>query len=230
MMTNERGGILSKLLTVPVGVAIMVAFFFLGYYVGKHQGRDGGAARMEALPDMANQYLPRKDDLTFYKTLTESHETTVSVPLPQQAADTPSLNAQDDKKTPDDKKKEEGKRAEEGKKARITISREDVAAKPRDPGRTTPEAKKAPASPAPQDPKSRFTVQVASYPDRELAEDEVRRMKKLGYAAFVVSGEVPERGTWHRVRLGSFQNRSSAERLARELQSKAGVSPIITQE
>lgn len=222
MDNNERGGILSKLLTVPVGVALLVAFFFLGFYLGKHQGRGGESeVRLESLPDMANQYLPKKEDLTFYKTLTEHPEKSVSVALPPAQSDTP----------PAPPAAQSGRKKTEEKKTEITIEREPLEpAKAPSVKQKPPAPKKGPSGSDAQTSKVRFTVQIASYPDRELAEDEVRRMKQLGYAAFVVSSDVPERGTWHRVRLGSFQNKASADKLARELQAKAGVSPLVTAE
>jgi alanyl-tRNA synthetase len=65
--------------------------------------------------------------------------------------------------------------------------------------------------------KIRYTVQVASYPDKVLAEDEMKRMKKRGYAAFIAASELPDKGTWYRVRLGSFSTKTAAERLANEI-------------
>jgi DedD protein len=78
--------------------------------------------------------------------------------------------------------------------------------------------------------KVRYALQLASYQERELAEDDVKKMKKQGYAAFVVTSQLPDKGTWYRVRLGSFSNKASAEKLQKELQAKAGVSPIIVTE
>jgi cell division septation protein DedD len=63
-----------------------------------------------------------------------------------------------------------------------------------------------------------------------MAEEDVKRMKKRGYAAFIKENEIPEKGTWYRVRVGSFKNRASAERLAGELKSKEGLEPFITVE
>ena len=217
-MHNERGGILSKLLTIPAGVAILVAFFFLGDYLGKQQGRsDSEAQRLGSLPDIANQYLPKKEDLTFYKTLTEKAETTTTAPVP------PKPEAV---KPPPKKAEEAPAKKKEAKRPEITITRV-----PEEPStKSAPDGKKAPETAATSTPKGRYTVQIASYPDRELAEDEVRRMKKMGYAAFVVASEVPDRGTWYRVRLGSFQKKASADKLAREVQAKAGLAPLVTAE
>jgi len=53
-------------------------------------------------------------------------------------------------------------------------------------------------------------------------------MKTRGYAAFIVSSTMPDKGTWYRVRLGSFPNKAAAEKLLRQLQSKEGITSFIT--
>jgi len=73
----------------------------------------------------------------------------------------------------------------------------------------------------------RYTVQIAAYPEKGLAEDEVRKMKKRGYAAFIASSELPGKGMWHRVRLGSFLNRTAAEKLQKDIRAKEGVSALV---
>jgi cell division septation protein DedD len=53
-------------------------------------------------------------------------------------------------------------------------------------------------------------------------------MKTRGYAAFIVSSNLPDKGTWYRVRLGSFSNKAAAEKLLKQLQAKEGISSFIT--
>ena len=60
-----------------------------------------------------------------------------------------------------------------------------------------------------------------------MAEDEVKKMKKRGYAAFIASSELPGKGMWHRVRLGSFLNKAAAEKLQKTLHGKESISSII---
>ena len=76
----------------------------------------------------------------------------------------------------------------------------------------------------------RYTIQTGSYSDRSMAEEEVRSLKRRGYAAFFVATNIPEKGTWYRVRIGSFANRESAERLANDLKAKEGVPAIVSKE
>ena len=87
-MNNERGGILSKLFVIPVGLALMVGFFFLGYYVGRYQRSNPEHPNLPPLPEIISQHLPKNDEYTFYKTLTEKGDKTVSLDLkPKQAAE-----------------------------------------------------------------------------------------------------------------------------------------------
>jgi len=77
---------------------------------------------------------------------------------------------------------------------------------------------------------TRYTIQVGSYPEKAMAEEEAKNMKKRGYAAFLVATDIPEKGKWYRVRVGSFANRQSAEKLAKELKGKEGIDGFITTE
>jgi cell division septation protein DedD len=63
-----------------------------------------------------------------------------------------------------------------------------------------------------------------------MADEEVRKLKKRGYAAFIASADVPGKGTWHRVRLGSFTNKIAAENLQKTLHAKEGINPMVTLE
>jgi len=55
-----------------------------------------------------------------------------------------------------------------------------------------------------------YTVQVASVKDQESADKLVIDLVKKGYQAYRSSGEVPGKGTWHRVRIGEFREKSEA--------------------
>jgi DedD protein len=91
-------------------------------------------------------------------------------------------------------------------------------------------AKKEPAPAKAGASKLRYTIQVGSYPERPMADDEARNMKKKGYAAFVVASDLADKGKWFRVRIGSFSNKQSAEKLSKELKTKEGIDGFITTE
>ena len=231
-MKNERGGIISKLFIIPAGVALMVGFFFLGYYVGKYQSKSAVPGELAPpLPEPASSAHRKQEEFTFYKTLTDKNEKTVSIDLKPKPAK-------------EENKPEKQQAAIEShktspvqsspKEKRIEIKLEKEAFSPVKPKHAAseqprPATKKEPAT-ASSGTKPRYTVQIASYQEKEIAEDEVKMLKKRGYAAFVVSSQLPDKGTWHRVRLGSFSNKSAAEKLRKELHAKAGLSPIVVLE
>lgn len=69
----------------------------------------------------------------------------------------------------------------------------------------------APASPSPAN-KGRFTLQLSAYQDKAEAEAMAHRIG--GQHAVVVASEIPGKGTWYRVRAGSyatFQEASAAK-------------------
>lgn len=224
-MNNQRGGILSKLLVVPAGVALMVGFFSLGYYVGKYHGKTSANSEAAAppLPEIESRDTRTQEEFTFYKTLSEKGNKTVSIDLKhaqargedrgghkEAAAESPKTAAA---QPPQPQKEKTEAVAEKG-----AAPNEARGENPR------PSAKK---EPVPSNAKLRYTVQVASYPEKGLAEDKVKELKRLGYAAFVASSELPGKGMWHRVRLGSFANRAAAERLQQDLRAKKSIPSII---
>jgi cell division protein FtsN len=205
MVYNQKGGIISKIIIIPAGVVLMVGFFFLGYYVGRYQNKSSGEIA-PPLPEIASSTGQKQEEFTFYKTLTDKTDRTVSIDLKPKPV------------------KEETKPVKQqiAAEAPKTIS----ISVPKQP---PPQAKREPAA-ASSSTKLRYTVQTASYQERNMAEDEVKRLKKRGFAAFVVSSELPGKGVWHRVRLGSFSNKAVAERLQKSVREKEGLSTIVVLE
>ena len=225
-MNNQRGGILSKLFVIPAGVALMVGFFFLGYYVGKYQSKSSAqAVIVPPLPDMSKD-LPKQEEFTFYKTLTEKENKTVSIDLKPKAAE---KNVEQKQAATEEihntsmpaSQKEQKAEAKNEKAAQSAPSRETKT------GEKPVVAMKEPKVTASSNLRLRYTLQLASYQERSLAEDDVKKLKKQGYAAFIITSQVPDKGTWYRVRVGSFSNKASAEKLRKDIQAKAGVSTII---
>jgi cell division septation protein DedD len=208
-MSDQRGGIISNILVVPIGLVIMAGVFFAGYYTGWTRAKAAPSAEvLPPLPDVVSDQLPKPEEFTFYKTLTDKGNKTVSIkvgPQPSAEKTQPALPAPPAETRKDAKKRDE----------KIT-------------------AQRGPETVLKQSPQSgvsvRYTVQMASYPDKGLAEDDMKKLKKKGYAAFVVPFESPGKGTWYRVRLGSFSNRASAEKLMKDVANKEGGAPFITLE
>jgi cell division septation protein DedD len=211
-MNNQRGGIISKVFLIPAGVVVIIGTFIAGYYVGRDQAKQSASAeKLPALPEVVSDYLPNKEDFTFYKTLTEKGDKTISIEL---------KTKQRPEETATAKNKQE-------------VKNERPAAPQLKPPAARPQplaAKKETASAKNAVSKLRYTIQVGSYPEKAMADDEARNMKKKGYVAFVVATDLADKGKWYRVRIGSFSGRQSAERLANELKSKEGIDGFITTE
>ena len=208
MVYNQKGGILSKIIIIPAGVILMAGFFFLGYYVGRYQNKPGGSGEIaQPLPEIASSSGQKQEEFTFYKTLTDKTDRTVSIDLKPKPV------------------KEEHKPV----KQQITAEAPKTISIPSVPKQQPPPPKREPAT-TPSSTKLRYTVQTAAYQEREMAADDVKRLKKRGFAAFIVSSELPGKGVWHRVRLGSFSNRAAAERLQKSVREKEGLSTIVVLE
>jgi len=219
-MNNQRGGILSSLVLIPL---VAIGAFLLGYYVGKYQGSQTVAQeKAPAMPDFVSQYLPKnegkKEEYTFFKTLADKGDRTVSIDLKPARQD--ESGSEQRKAGPSDK---DGNKAGAEHAADAKGARSPVAAP--EPKQTT--VKKGPVSAAPADGKLRYTIQIGSYADKKAADDEVSDMKKRGYASFLVASDLADKGIWYRVRVGSFSSKPAAEKLASELRSKAGLKPTI---
>ena len=96
--------------------------------------------------------------------------------------------------------------------------------------RATPAAAK-PATPKPPEATASngaFTLQLGASPNREDAERQASRLREKGYAPYIVTAEVPGKGTWYRVRMGSFPTKDAATRylqdFKRETQAEAFVA------
>lgn len=222
MIDNQRGGIISNIIMLPVGVALMIGFFFLGYYVGKYQSKsDKPDDIVVPLPEVVSKNLPKKEDFTFYKTLTDRENKTVSIEL-KPKADHEDTAAK--KSVEKDSAREKTVRPKKEEKKPVEAEKTVVANKDTEPKQ---QAEKKDGS---VNQKIRYSLQVASYQEKTMAEEDVKNMKKRGYAAFVVPFELEGRGKWYRVRIGSFSTRQSAEKLQKELKTKEGIATLIAME
>jgi DedD protein len=57
-------------------------------------------------------------------------------------------------------------------------------------------------------PKGKFTLQLSSFPDR--LEADIFAKKYAAQGAFIVTSEIPGKGTWYRVRMGNFASAAEA--------------------
>lgn len=73
----------------------------------------------------------------------------------------------------------------------------------------------------------RFAVQVGSYNEVGQANERAEKLRAAGYDPRVVSVELPKRGTWFRVMVGSFSDRAEASRFGTQLRAKGAAQDFV---
>ena len=180
-------------------VMVLVLTFSLGMIVGKRTAAsatpnpDGiTLADIEEAKDL-------REDLKFYRSLTEAAKPTpaaqVTAPAkPVAAAAKPAQPTPEPGRTmgPELKAEVAPKPAAEAQSIQSALSR---LAKP-----TASGAQEA----------GRYTVQVSSFPSLEEAEAYQSSLVRKGYSPYIVSANLPGRGTWFRVRMGHYDEKNKA--------------------
>ncbi len=83
------------------------------------------------------------------------------------------------------------------------------------------------ASPAAAGHEGRLTLQVISYRTRQEANIFAEALRKRGHRAYVIAGDVPDRGTHWRVRIGPFETRREAESYRATFEREEGMNTFI---
>jgi cell division septation protein DedD len=207
-----------KKLVLWLGIAllVMVWMFVLGVLVGrdlspvrfdvKKLKEELIALKQKALQaDQANskreeKRLSEDPDLGFYKVLTDKKE---EARLKFAETDEPSAKPG---ATPSEA-------AEANKKVQVPLKSSEIhkrTAKPDAIPQELPE-------PNQLEGQGLLTIQVASFNDAQQARQMVSRLKGRGYDAYEITVTLPEKGTYHRVRVGHFMDSNAASRVAANL-------------
>jgi DedD protein len=88
-------------------------------------------------------------------------------------------------------------------------------------------AAKTDAELAPEGNESGFQLQVASFKDQAEAERAVEDLRKRGHRAFRQAAHVPDRGLWHRVRIGPFKTKLEAQKYKERFERTERIAPFI---
>ena len=107
-----------------------------------------------------------------------------------------------------------------------------LAGKPAPPASTVPATTKPAASSAAKSAlpaAGSFTIQVGAFKDRASADSIVERLKKKGFAAYVVAPEGADGGLFN-VRVGSYPARADAERVQAKLRDDEKFKPFIVRQ
>ncbi|MGI9534748.1 MAG: SPOR domain-containing protein [Thermodesulfobacteriota bacterium] len=70
------------------------------------------------------------------------------------------------------------------------------------------------------DPGGKYTVQLGSFQNIDTAYKLEKSLNEKGYPSFVVKAVIPEKGTWYRVRVGTFNNKDKASDYAEKIKNK----------
>ena len=187
------------------GIVVLGAVFVLGVVVGKKLAGNEETRKaddiLSALDRKAEQAAaapaPAEVPLTFQEELTRKAITPEpKVPEPKAAA--PAA-------------------PEESPKLEIGEGRVEQAAVPtraaeREGGLADAFTRAAAKPPAEAVKGGAFTLQLSASQSRDEADRYVRRLRDRGYAPYIVKAEVAGKGTWYRVRMGSFPTKDAAQR------------------
>ncbi len=80
---------------------------------------------------------------------------------------------------------------------------------------------------APAGNDSGYQIQVASFKDQADADQLVEDLRKRGHQAFRQAAHVPDRGLWHRVRIGPFKTKFQAIQYGKKFEQKERMSPFV---
>jgi cell division septation protein DedD len=73
-----------------------------------------------------------------------------------------------------------------------------------------------------------YVVQVGSFQQKNDAEQLAFRLTQGGYDAYIAVVNIPDRGIWHRVRVGHYPDRSEAGKDAEKLSKNEHLSAFVT--
>jgi len=233
------------------GMVVLGAVFVLGVVVGKKLSEADRAAQshdlLTALDEKAAamQKVNEEPPLTFQKTLTEkapppepSKPARVEAPKPAEPpkvaeAPKPEPAKVEPPKVAEAPKPEAPRPVAEAPKGTVPqtpVATRTAPAEARDPARakTVKLAVPPPRAPMPAAaPQSGWTLQLHASQDKADADRFAATMREKGYAPYLVDADVPGRGTWHRVRLGSFPNKDAASKYLADFKRETGVDAFV---
>ncbi len=205
---------------LAAGIVVLGAVFTLGVLVGQ---KLAGAPRTDRAPDLLSA-LDQKSaaleraraapTLTFQEELTaDGGATPAGKAKPEPAAKAA------------ESKPEVAKAVEKKPEAPSSKSADAGAVATRSPAPAAPAAAKPPDATAV--PGGAFTLQLGASQNREDAERMVSRLREKGYAPYIVSAEVPGKGTYYRVRMGSFATREAASRYLEDFRRETKTEAFV---
>lgn len=76
-------------------------------------------------------------------------------------------------------------------------------------------------------PGGAFTLQISAFQNRPEAERFAAKLRDRGYAPYILTAEVPNKGTWYRVRMGSFPSKDAASRYLTDFKRETQLQAFV---
>jgi cell division septation protein DedD len=92
---------------------------------------------------------------------------------------------------------------------------------------TTPDA--APASSPEPEGQGKISLQAASFPSEQAANEFSEKLKRSGVPSYIASADISGKGRWYRVRVGRFASPAEAEKYAAQAKQRAKASGLNLQ-
>ncbi len=211
------------------GIVVLGSVFVLGVVVGKKLASDEQAHKapdlLSALDQKADAMKPVEPPLTFQDELTR-REPDPKPPAAPKPVEPP--NPAEPQKTEvaaapaPHAEKVEPEPAPADRPA-VEVPTRSVA-----PNGGLEEAFVRAAKPSEAAPNGAWTLQLLASQDRAEADRFASKLKEKGYAPFVVEAQVPGRGTWYRVRMGSFASKEAANRYLQDFRRETQIEAFVT--
>ncbi len=75
--------------------------------------------------------------------------------------------------------------------------------------------------------KGDYAIQVGAFPTPDEAGQLAFKLKGRGYSAYVLTGNIPNKGIWYRVRVGHYANRADADAAGKKIAAAESMPFII---
>lgn len=76
-------------------------------------------------------------------------------------------------------------------------------------------------------PGGAFTLQISAFQSRAEADRFAAKLRDRGYAPYIITAEVPNKGTWYRVRMGSFPSKDAASRYLTDFKRETQLQAFV---
>jgi DedD protein len=98
-----------------------------------------------------------------------------------------------------------------------------IATKDAGPGKPDAVARAKPET----SPNGPYTLQLSASQSRAEADKFAAHLRDKGYAPFIITADVPGRGTWYRVRMGSFASKDAASRYLQDFKRETQLEAFV---